>query len=494
MESPKKSSDLRTKAVKGVIWTAIENWGSKVISFVVFLLLARLLEPKTFGLVALTSIFFAFMQVFLDQGFSQAIIQRKDLNNEHLDTAFWTNIAIAFLLLGLSVVGAGFIATLFKEPQLIPIIRWLSLSFLFAALNSVQSAILSRNLAFKSLSLRTLIATVAGGVVGITMALLGFGVWSLVGQQLANGLVGVLVLWWSSNWRPGFNVSKKHFQELFAFGINVVGMNALNFLNTRSDDFLIGYFLGSVALGYYTVAYRILLIVNQLMVGTIQKTALPVFSRLQAEPERLRQALYTAIGLTTLVAFPVFIGLSALAPELVIVMFGEQWKPSIPVMQILNLIGLLYASFNYNNPIIMALGKPAWGLGLNLMQAVGNVIGFAIAVRWGIIAVALAYLIRAYLTAPITLWIVHKLIRINFSTYLKQQAAPLLASLAMVVSIFAVKHFLSQIVSLQILLTICIGLGTVVYILTIMLIAPQLYKQATGLFSSVLPKFMWKKS
>ncbi|BDA72021.1 probable polysaccharide transport protein [Rivularia sp. IAM M-261] len=486
--------NLKQKAVKGVIWTAIENWGSRVISFVVFLLLARLLEPKTFGLVALASVFFAFMQVFLDQGFSQAIIQRKDVDNEHLDTAFWTNISIALLLSAMSMVGAGLIATLFKEPQLIPIIRWLSLSFLFAALNSVQSAILSRNLAFKALSLRTLIATLVGGAVGITMAFSGFGVWSLVGQQLANGLVGVLVLWWSTDWRPGFNVSKKHFHELFAFGINVVGINALNFLNTRSDDFLIGYFLGSVALGYYTVAYRILLMVNQLMVGTIQKTALPVFSRLQAEPERLRQAFYTAIGLTTLVAFPVFIGLSVLAPELVIVIFGEQWKPSIPVMQILNLIGLLYAGFNYNNPMIMALGKPAWGLGLSGLQAVGNVIGFAIAVRWGIIAVASAYLIRAYLTAPITLWVVYKLIRINFNTYLKQYAAPLVASLAMVASLFGVKHFLSQIVSLQILLTICIGLGAVVYILTIMLIAPQLYKRATDLFRSILPKFMWKKS
>ena len=485
---------LKQKAVKGVMWSAIENWGSRVISFVVFLLLARLLEPKTFGLVALSSVFFAFMQVFLDQGFSQAIIQRKEVDQEHLDTAFWTNISIALMLLGISIAGAGLIATLFKEPQLTPIIRWLSLSFVFGALNSVQNAILSRQLAFKTLSLRTLVATVIGGVVGVAMAFMGFGVWSLVGQQIANGLAGVIVLWSSTDWRPSFNFSKTHFRELFSFGINVVGIKILDFLNRRSDDLLIGYFLGSVALGYYTVAYRILLMVNQLMVGTIQKTAMPVFSRLQSEPERLRQAFYSAIGLTTLFAFPVFLGLSVLAPELVIVMFGEEWKQSIPVMQILNLIGLLYAGFNYNSPIIMALGKPALGLGLSSVQAIGNIIGFVIAVRWGIVAVAAAYVIRAYLTAPITLWIVNKLIPINFRTYLSQYAAPFVASLVMVASIFTAKYFLNELVNLHILLVICILLGAVIYTLTIQFIAPKLFKRAIDLFSSVLPKFMLKKT
>lgn len=485
---------LRQKAIKGVIWTAIQNWGSQVISFAVFLLLARLLEPKVFGLVALSSVFFAFMQVFIDQGLSEAIIQRQELDREHLDSAFWSNITIGLLLVGISVAGAGIIAALFKQPLLTPIIRWLSLSFLFSSLSSVQNALLSRELAFKTLAIRTLIATFAGGVVGVMMAFLGFGVWSLVGQQLTNGLVGVLVLWWSTDWRPGLKISLKHFKELFAYGINVVGINALNFLNRRSDDFLIGYFLGPVALGYYTVAYRILLIVTQLLVGTIQKTAMPVFSRLQQEPERLRQAFYNAIQLTSLVAFPVFLGLSALAPELVIVVFGERWAPSIPVMQILGLVGLLYAGFYYNGPVIMALGKPSWNLGLNCLQAVGNVVAFAIAVPWGIVAVAAACVIRSYVMSPITVWVVHKLLHINLTTYLSQYAAPLVASLTMVVTILGAKHFLGEMVNLPTLLAICIALGAVVYVATILLIAPKLAQQAINLFRSALPKSKWKKT
>lgn len=291
------------------------------------------------------------------------------------------------------------IADLFKEPQIAPIIRCLSLGFIISAFSSVQEATFQRKLAFKSLAIRSLIAVVIGGIVGVTMAFMGFGVWSLVGQQLANSFVQVLVLWSVSDWRPGFRFSPKHFKELFSFGVNVMGMNLFNFLNRRSDDFLIGYFLGSIALGYYSVAYRLLLILTQLLTTIIVKVSLPTFSRLQQEPERLRNALYKAIQLTSLITFPGFLATVILAPELVTVIFGQEWSPSIPVMQVLNLIGILYAYFYFNGSVMMAVGKPSWKLALDFIQAVSNVIAFAIAVQWGIVAVAAAYVIRGYLMA-----------------------------------------------------------------------------------------------
>ena len=296
--------NLRQKAVKGVVWSAIQSWGRQAIAFIVFALLARLLAPEVFGLVALAGVFLAFTQVFLDQGFADAIIQRQQLDPEHLDTAFWTNLCIGLLLTLLGIAVAGLVADLFNQPQLTPIIRWLSLSFLLRALSAVQDAIFRRNLAFKALAVRSLMAVFAGGLVGVTMAFMGFGVWSLVGQQLVDSLVQVIVLWLASDWRPRINFSAKHFKDLFSFGINVVGINILNFLNTRSDDFLIGYFLGSVALGYYSIAYRLLLIVAQLLIGVINGLAMPVFSRLQGEPEQLRKAFYTGTQLCSLVAFP----------------------------------------------------------------------------------------------------------------------------------------------------------------------------------------------
>lgn len=486
--------NLRQNAVKGVIWSAITSWGRQAIAFIVFFLLARLLGPETFGLIALAAVFMAFIQVFADQGFAEALVQRDQLDSEHLDTAFWTNIAIGLLITLLCIGGAQLIADLFKQPQLTPIIRWLSLSFLLRALSSVHEAMFRRNLAFKTLAIRSLVAVVIGGLVGIIMALMGFGVWSLVGQQLSNSLIQVIVLWIASDWRPGFQFSKHHFKDLFSFGINVVGMNVLDFINSRADDFLIGYFLGPVKLGYYSVAYRIMTIVIDLLTNVINQVAIPTFSKLQKEPERLRDAFYTVTKFTSLVSFPIFIGLSALAPELIRLLLGPKWIPSIPVIQVLAFIGLLHSVYYFNATVIMAMGKPSWKLLINFINSIANLISFSIAVQFGITAVAAAFVIRGYLLSPLELLLVKKLIRVNVFTYLSNYIAPLTGSLAMVASMFALKYFIGNFVSLYILLAACIVISPLIYALTIFLVAPKLFQQVLELVESVSPIKFGKKA
>lgn len=478
--------NLRQKAVKGVLWSAIQSWGTQVIAFIVFFVLARLLEPEAFGLVALAGVFLAFVQLFIDQGLSIAIVQRQELEPEHLDSAFWTNLGISLLLTLFGLAAAGVVAELFKEPQLTPILRWLSLSFLLSGFKGVQQAIFQRQLAFKALAIRSLVAVVAGGVVGVVMAFLDFGVWSLVGKQLVNELVGVLVLWGASDWRPGFNVSVRHFKELFSFGINLLGIRILEFFNVRSDDFLIGYFLGPVALGYYTVAYKLLLIMLQLLTNITSQVALPTFSRLQEEPERMRQGFYQVTQLTSLISFPIFLGMAALAPELVPVLFGKQWSPSIPVMQVLAFIGILISIYQFNSAVFIAMGKPSWKLGLNCISSVTNVIGFAIAVRWGIVAVASAYVIRGYLLSPLPLWAVRKLIPIELKIYFRQFIAPLTGSLGMVLTIWGTQYFLGDWLNQSHLLAICVTIGAVVYGIAIRLIDPKLFQQVIELIQSLI--------
>jgi Membrane protein involved in the export of O-antigen and teichoic acid len=480
--------NLRQNAVKGVVWSAITSWGRQVIAFIVFSLLARLLGPETFGLVAMASVFLAFIQIFVDQGFSEALVQRHELEPKHLDTAFWTNLGIGLLITGFCISTAGLIANLFSQPQLTPIIRWLSLSFLISALSKVQEAILRRNLAFKPLAIRSLVAVVAGGLCGVIMAFMGFGVWSLVGQQLTNGLVQILVLWWASDWRPGLNVSLRHFRELFSFGINVVVMNILEYVNIRADDFLIGYFLGPVALGYYSIAYRLMMIVLDLLTNTMNQVAIPLFSRLQKEPERMREAFYRVTELASLVSFPIYLAMAALAPELVRILFGTKWLPSIPVIQVLSLIGVLHSVFYFNGTVIIAMGKPSWKLMINLIYSIANFAAFIAVVHWGIVAVAAAYVIRGYLIAPpIELWSVWRLIDTNLSTYLRQYIGPLIGSLAMVATIFGVKHFLSGFVSLYILLGVCVVSGALIYMVTILMIAPKSVRQVLDIAQLVLP-------
>ncbi|MBW4686916.1 MAG: MOP flippase family protein [Komarekiella atlantica HA4396-MV6] len=492
MESPKESSSFRQKAIRGVVWSAIQNWGRQAIAFIVFFLLARLLGPKAFGLVAAASIFLGLIGIFLDQGFSAALIQRKELEPEHLDTAFWTNISIGLIMTVLSMTMAGGVANFFKLPELTPVIRWLSLSFIITSLSSTQEAIFQRKLDFKPLAVRELVGVSASGLVGVTMAYIGFGIWSLVSQQLVNGLVRVLLIWWASDWRPRLSFSYKHFRELFSFGINVVGINLLSFISTRSDNLLIAYFLGPVALGYYTIAYRLLEIVTQLFIGVITPIALPLFSRLQQDIEKTRLAFYRAVQLSNFIGIPIFLGLSALSSELVIVVFGEKWISSIPVMQILNLIGILYTGFYFNGPVMMAVGKSAWKLRLDFIKTIGYFLAFAIAVRWGIVAVAAGYVITGYLMSGMTLWFLKKTIRINLITYLQQYIAPMVGSVAMVAAILGTKYFLSNFINLPILLLISILVGAIVYPVTIILIAPKEFRQFIDVFRSFLPQSVLK--
>jgi O-antigen/teichoic acid export membrane protein len=482
---------LRKKAAKGVIWSVIQKWGREIITFITFIALSRLLPPEAFGLVAMATVFTAFIEIFIDQGLSSAIVQHPEITDAHLDTAFWANILTGLIMTVAGIALSGVVASIYDEPRLTPILIWLSVSFVVIALSSTQIAILQRELAFKSLAARSLAAAAVGGIVGVGMAFAGFGVWSLVGQNLSNGLAAAIVLWQASDWRPRLRFSKEHFKELFNFGISIVGSKILIFFNRRTDDFLIGYYLGPVMLGYYTIGYRLLLVIIRLVTGIINSVAFPTFSRIQDNTERMRQAFYNVTQYTSLLAFPAFIGMAVLAPELVMAFFGEKWAPSIPVMQILALIGILQSVLFFNDSVTKASGKPNWAFWIMLLTAACSVIGFLIAVQWGIVAVAASFVIAGYLVAPVSYYVLHKLIDVDFKTYLLQFMVPLTASLIMVGVIMGLKYLLKdQELNLYVQLFIYVVAGGITYLLAIGLMAKQLSRQIFDLVTLVLPERM----
>ncbi|MEM8805213.1 MAG: lipopolysaccharide biosynthesis protein [Cyanobacteria bacterium P01_G01_bin.38] len=479
--------NLRQKAIRGAMWSALEKWGAQLVSTAIFLLLARLLGVEAFGLVALANVFLAFMRIFLDQGFAQALVQKEQLESAHLDTAFWTSLLMGVLLVLVILAGAGRVANFYDQPELAPIIRWMSISFLFAGLSSVQSAILQRNMQFKIFAVRSLVATIACGVAGIGAALMGLGVWSLVVKEIVFASTGSILLWSTSGWMPGFRFSPKHFKELFSYGINILGLNFLNFFNLRSDDMLIGYFLGPVALGYYTVAYRLLSIMIKLLSDVTAQVALPTFSRLQREPKKMRTAFYKVTQYTSLVSFPAFMGMAVLAPELIQTLFGDDWLPSVPVMQILALIGILQSVQYLAGTVILAMDKPLWRLRAMFVITAFNIAGFFIAVRWGITAVAASYVICVYLFSPIFLILMKKLIDIDFKKYFLQYTTPLLSSLFMVVFILGAKQIFYGWIHPSISLIVCSSMAILIYLFGIMLLSPNLFDQTYKLALSSLP-------
>ena len=470
-----KSEDFKSKVLQGTLWSAIQMWGMRLVSFAVFFILARLLSPADFGLVALASVYIAFISVFVEHGFAAAIIQRDEVDAYHLDTAFWSGLTFAMIFSLASVAFAVLIGNVMDEPQIVGPIRWLSLSFILIALTSVQQALLRRDLEFRELAVRNMIATAAGGGVGVAMAFQGWGVWSLVSQMLVTRAVGVIVLWQLCDWRPGRRLSRRHFDDLFHFNIHVVGAKIIAFFSRRADDFLIGIFLGTVALGFYTIAYRTLTLLTQLLVQAANAVALPAFSRLQHQRPQLISTFHKATQYSSAVAFPLFLGVAALAPEVVPLVYGQQWGASIPVVRILMLVGALHAITFFHGAAITAVGHPEWRLRLMILTTVLILIGFWIAMPWGISAIAAAYVIGNYLVFPLELIYTQRLVGLEIAPYLRRFIPIITACCAMLAAIAIAKRLTAGNLTLLVQFLLYASIGAAAYLSVLWMLIPKLF-------------------
>lgn len=481
--------DLRRRVARGVSWTLIDNWGRQVLGLVVFVIVARLLEPEDFGLVALAAVFVAFAQVFVDQGLGDALVQRRQLTRSHIDTAFWVAVVSGALLTVAGVLLAGPTSSLLGQPALQPILQVLSITFLLTAFSSVQMALLKRELAFRSLALRTLFAVAGGGVVGILMAFAGYGAWALVGQQLAQGTLSVVALWTVSPWRPGRQVSRAHFGELFSFGANVVGSDLLTWASRNIDNLLIGAFRGATELGIYAVAYRILAAIGGLLVGMAKRVAFPSFSRLQHDPQRMARAYIRVNRTAGAIIVPGFIGLALVATELTPVVFGTRWADSGPVAAVLFLVGPVLAMQTFSGSLLNAAGHPEVVLRFRLITTVANVVGFVIAVPFGITAVAAAYVIRGYVLLPLYLAWVRRYGRVPIRRYLAALRGLFLATGGMAIAVVAAKLLLAEPLASHRawLLATEVGVGLVAFWPLIWLLDRPLLGEVIGVARQALP-------
>jgi PST family polysaccharide transporter len=422
---------FRQQVASGLAWTLIGTWGRQAIDLVVFMILARLLVPEDFGLVALALVFIQFAQLIVDQGMGDALVQRREVTPIQVDTAFWVAVATGTLLTVALFLLSGPIAGGLDAPGLGPILQALSPLFLVAALTTIQIALLRRALAFRSLSLRALVASAGGGVVGVALALGGAGVWALVAQQLASTLLSVLTLWWVTPWRPSLHASRAEFGGLFRFGIHIVGGDVITYLSRNVDRFLVGAVLGPALLGFYVVGYRILTATQAILVQVTRKMTFPVFSRLQEDPERMRRAYLRVTRAAAAVILPGYVALAIVAPELVVVLFGAGWERSGAVSAVLLLIGPVVSVQALSVALLNAVGHPEVGFRFRVLTTVLTVAAFAVTVRFGIVAVAAAFVVPAYLLLPVNLAWVQRYAGIRAGEYLVNMRGVALATAAM---------------------------------------------------------------
>jgi len=377
-------------------------------------------------------------QIFIRQGLSDAIVQRKDIRPDHLDTAFWTNVVLGVVAMAGCIALAPWLERVMRLEGLAWVLIGMSPSMLMVSLNAVQDGLLRRELNFKPLAIRRIAATIAGGSVGIGMAVAGYGVWSLVAQVVVGGVTGVIFLWFSTSWRPGWKVTRAAFKDLYSFSIHILASNVVALASKRADTFFIGRYLGAVALGLYDVASRVMWVLVMALTSITNRVSFSAFSRINDQPEKVRAAFYELTSGTAFVSFPCFAGVAIVSPWLVPVVFGEQWLPAVPIMQVLTWMGIPQSLAFFNSTILRAMGKPKYGLIILCLSAVWNVVGFLLVFRHGLTMVAWVFLAGSLVLLPLGIFWVRSLIGLSWRTYLLKLLPSALCTMVMVLALYAV--------------------------------------------------------
>lgn len=416
---------LRSTVFRSVGWVAVGKWGNRLLSLVVFALLGRLLTPSQFGLAALAAVFITLFTLLAEQGFDSALVQKTSVSHEDCDTAFWISMATATGLMILTIVLAPAAGRVFHQPELTGVLRALSPALVLSALAGTQEALLERDFAFRSLSIRTLFGSVVGGAAGVTLAALGGGVWSLVVQTLVTSAVQVVVLWSITPWRPGIKVRRSSARALRVVGLNVLGIEMFAYLNLQSDRLLVGAFLGPAALGYYYVGIRIIAIMVEVQTSVIEQVSLTTLSKLRDTPERLLRAFYRLTGFSASISILTFSLLALLAPQIVPLIFGNQWHQSVIIMQVLCLMGALNSVITFDRNALVAVNASKTALFITAVQSIVCVIVVLITVHWGVVAVAIGVTIRQYLVWPLRLRALRRYLHVRIRTYLMRWFGPM---------------------------------------------------------------------
>ena len=348
----------------------------------------------------------------------------------------------------------------------------------------MPTAILQRDFAYKILAVRYLVGIVLGGIVGVGMAFMGYGVWSLVAQELVYRTSSTISLWAQLPWRPQLRFSTVRFRELFAFESSVIGVRSFFALNRRAYDLLVANVFGTATLGIYGFGYRLTNIIEDLISSSTSTVALSSFSRIQNDKERTKRNFYMVTQLTLLFTIPAFTGMAVIAPELIPYVFGEKWLATIPIVQIFAFVGIINTTASFNYIIMKAAGKAAWSSWIVLTRAVLTILSFFVVKNYGIVTVTFAYALVEFLLSPLSLIAVSKLIGVSFVSYFKRMLGPVAGTLVMVAVIYTLRHYLTGI-SLPLLLASFIVFGALSYALTLRIVAPEVFKSSFAFVSHV---------
>lgn len=399
---------LRNTTIKGVGWSFTDSILNQGITFLVGVVLARLLSPEEYGLLGILMIFIVISESIVNSGLSNALIRKQDATEVDYNTVFITNLLLSFVMYGILFALAPLISIFFENPQLTLLLRVMGIIVIFNALSLVPSTKLSKKVDFKTIMCCSFAGSISSGLVGIGMALKGYGVWALVGQQMTRQLVYSISLWIANKWLPKIQFSIQSFKELWNFGWKLLVSGLINTIWNEIYKVVIGKCYTPETLGQYTQANFYADIFSRNLTNVIQRVSYPVLSKLQEERERLKQAYRRVIKVTMLVTFVFMFGMAGCAEQFIYVLIGEQWLPCVGYLQILCFSMALYPLHAINLNMLQVQGRSDLFLKLEIFKKCIGVIplllGIFIDIYWMLISSVVmgwfAYYLNAYYSGP----------------------------------------------------------------------------------------------
>ncbi len=458
---------LKAEAISGAKWTTASSVAVAAIQFVQLVVVARVLSPGDFGLMAMVMAVLGFAQIFTDVGVGSAVIHRQTNSHQELSSLYWLNVFAGAAVFLLTVAATPLVVAFFDEPRLATLLPATALLFLIAPFGQLFQLLLQKELKFRNLALVEFLSAFAGAVVAIGCALAGFGVYSLAFGQLAAACfaaVAVATMVWRE-WRPAVWFRTVDIRPYLRFGLFQLGDRAVNFLVARADQIVIGAVLGAATLGLYNFAWNLAIMPVTRINPILTRIAFPLFAKVQLENERLKRGYLMLVWLLTMTNGPILAGGAGVAATLVPLAFGPQWVPMVPVLQVLAFVGLSRSIVNPIGALVLAKGRPDLAFKLNAcflfvqIPAVylGARIGGIAGVAWTVLALQVADMTSAYV------FLLRPLVGPCLREYASSIAVPLATSICMAIVVLLVPLLVSG--SLPIVLAVQIAVGATFYVI-----------------------------
>jgi O-antigen/teichoic acid export membrane protein len=424
--------NLKTQTITGISWSALSQIVKQILSFIISVILARILSPGDFGLIGMVLVFTGFAQIFSEFGLGTALIQKQDLKENHLSSIFWINILIGIIITIFMILISPLLASFYHQYILKQIIIFIAPVFFISSVSIVQYSLFQKNLNFKTIAVIDLLSILLSGIIAVILAFSSYGIWSLVWQSLFFAFFQSFFSWIFSSWHPKLSFDIKALKELMNFSLNMLGFNTINYWARNLDNMLIGKYLGDGALGIYSRAYSLMMLPIIQISSVVSRVMFPALSSMQNDIEKIKKTYLKTIRSISLVTFPLMIGLMVMAKPFILSIYGEKWAGVIPILQVFCLIGMLQSIFTTVSLIYTSLGRADIMFKWSIFASFFIILSFIVGLQWGVMGVAYSYFFCIFFILWYPGWsIPGKLINLSFGEYLKNLSGTFFCSIAM---------------------------------------------------------------